>query len=136
MYIHSMTTQAMFASRTHGNDRVTMHRMPRSLHRVTDSPEATALDEAAHAFDQAEAAFERARRDLIEAMVTADKAGISKAEIGRRTGYTREHASKLISEARASADLVIEQDDRTMIGEVKKVPRPKGTSAPVRRPQD
>ena len=116
-----------------------MHRMPRSLHRVTDSPEATALDEASHAFDQAEQAYENARRHLIAAMVTADAAGISKAEIGRRTGYTREHASKLItealrrSEADAGVDAVIRDEDgkisgvyqvkRSVLGSLKNAPR-------------
>jgi tRNA(Glu) U13 pseudouridine synthase TruD len=80
-------------------DRVTISAMPRSWGRVTEKPEGDALDEAARAFKEVEAEFESRRLRLILSMVKAKQAHISVAEIGRRTGYTREHASRLISEA-------------------------------------
>ncbi len=71
--------------------------MPRSSQRVTQGPEGEALDRAAAAFDQAEKAYNRAYAELLDAMLAADAVRISKAEIGRRTGYTREHVSNLIN---------------------------------------
>ncbi|MDG4791978.1 hypothetical protein O7626_39890 [Micromonospora sp. WMMD1102] len=61
--------------------------------------EATALDEAARAFQRTEALLDRQREDLWNKIVAACRAGMSKAEAARRTGYSREYVSDLVKAA-------------------------------------
>lgn len=64
---------------------------------VTDSPLATALDQAAREHAKAEQLAEAKRHALRQAIVEAHGAGMTISEIARRAGYTREHVSVLIN---------------------------------------
>ncbi len=72
--------------------------MPRARNTST-SPEAQAIDEATKAFTRVEAQYERLRAELHAAIVAAVRAGVSKAEAGRRGGYSREYVTALVKDA-------------------------------------
>jgi CRP-like cAMP-binding protein len=93
-----MTTRYRFATPVRTPGRVTITHMPRSGRHSTDSPEGDAIDVAAEELTRAEETAEAKRRQLLDAMVQAAQVGMSKAEIARRAGYSREHASKVIAE--------------------------------------
>jgi hypothetical protein len=78
---------------------VTIAHMPRSARRVAETPEAKALDEVAREFNRVEAQLERLRERLKLRAVEAVRAGMSKAEAGRRAGYSREYVSALVKAA-------------------------------------
>lgn len=64
---------------------------------VTDSPEATALDQATKEQVKAEQAAETKRAALYKAIRKAYDSGMTVSEIARRTPYTREHVSFLLN---------------------------------------
>lgn len=66
--------------------------------------EATALDDAARAFQRTESLLDRQREDLWNKIVLACRAGMSKAEAARRTGYSREYISDLVNAANKRDD--------------------------------
>lgn len=72
--------------------------MPRST-RLTKTDEALALDEAAKVFKRVEAQYEAVRATLHAAAVAAVRSGMSKSEVGRRAGYTREYVKALVDKA-------------------------------------
>lgn len=78
--------------------RATIATMPRST-RLTKTPEALTLDEAARAFKRIEAQLDAQRRILHAAVAAAVKSGMSKSEVGRRAGYTREYVSAIVEAA-------------------------------------
>ena len=67
--------------------------------RLTKSDEALALDDAARAFTRVQKQLEAQREALHAACVAAVRSGMSKSEVGRRAGYTREYVSTLVTEA-------------------------------------
>lgn len=72
--------------------------MPRRRETEADrSEEAAVLDRAARAFRRTEETYERQRAELWEAIVAADVRGMSKSEIARRAGYTREYVTDLLA---------------------------------------
>jgi hypothetical protein len=64
---------------------------------TTDSPEATALDQAAREHTKAEEIYDAKRQALHQHIRAAHSAGMSISEIARRANYTREHVSALIN---------------------------------------
>lgn len=80
---------------------MTIRTVPRSRRRVEETPEAQALDATAREFARVEARLEVLREQLRSDAVAAVKAGMSKAEAGRRAGYSREYVSRLVTEADA-----------------------------------
>lgn len=58
-----------------------------------------ALTEAARAYHRAEAAAAKRRRELAEAIVAADRAGVRQVDIVAATGYTREHIRRIVRDA-------------------------------------
>lgn len=72
--------------------------MPRRRATEADrSEEAAVLDRATRAFRRTEETYERQRRELWEAILAAEARGMSKSEIARRTGYTREYVTELLT---------------------------------------
>jgi hypothetical protein len=67
--------------------------------RLTKSDEALALDEAARTFSRIQKQLDVQRETLHAACVAAVRSGMSKSEVGRRAGYTREYVGTLVSEA-------------------------------------
>jgi CRP-like cAMP-binding protein len=59
---------------------------------------------AARAHQRAKAAVERTREVLHARIVRAGAAGMTKSQIGRDTGYTREYVTKLLAEAGVKAE--------------------------------
>lgn len=57
------------------------------------------LLDAARAFERAKAALNRQRTELHRRIVAASRAGNTKSQIARDTGYTREYVTKLIDDA-------------------------------------
>ncbi len=64
---------------------------------ITDSPMATALDQAAREHAKAEQTAEIKRQALRQDILEARADGMSISEIARRAGYTREHVSAIIN---------------------------------------
>lgn len=54
------------------------------------------LEQATRAFRRAEEALKRRRKALHEVIAATVESGISKSEVGRRTGYTREYVAKIL----------------------------------------
>lgn len=76
-----------------------MRTVPRYTRTVEETPEAKALEATVREFDRAQARLKALRDQLQRDMIAAVHAGMSKAEAARRTGYSREHVSRLVSEA-------------------------------------
>lgn len=72
--------------------------MPRRARQVPDTDATRALDLAVIAYDQAEMQLQKA---IIEAAREAAQPGskLTFAEIARRTGYSREHVSRVAGKA-------------------------------------
>lgn len=64
---------------------------------VTDSPLATALDQAARDYTKAEQVAEAKRQALRNLILQAHGDGMTVSEIARRAGYTREHVSAILN---------------------------------------
>lgn len=64
---------------------------------TTDSPEATALDQAAREHAKADEVYEAKRQALHQRIRDAHSTGMSISEIARRANYTREHVSSIIN---------------------------------------
>lgn len=78
---------------------VTIRNMPRSPRKVVETPESKALDAVVHDFNQTEERLNELRGQLKQAAIAAVRAGMSKAEAARRTGYSREYVSRFVDEA-------------------------------------
>lgn len=76
--------------------------MPRPIRRVQETPESRALDTTAREYNRVEARLIELRERLQRDVVAAVKAGMSKAEAGRRSGYSREYVSRLVADAEQS----------------------------------
>ena len=75
--------------------------VPRPRRAPSVGPAADALDEARRTFDRTERQLERLRDELKCAVIAAVRAGMSKAEAGRRSGYSREYVTTLVKAADA-----------------------------------
>lgn len=73
--------------------------MPRPIRRVKDTPELRAFDATVREHNDAEARLYELRDKLVADAIKAIRAGLSIAEAARRSGYSREHLSRLYSEA-------------------------------------
>jgi len=62
---------------------------------MSTGPTAEAFDAAVRALDRAEKAYNAARDDFHEKLIAAIEGEMTFAEAARRSGYTREHLSKL-----------------------------------------
>jgi hypothetical protein len=91
--------------------------MPRARNTSTGAS-AEAFDAAARAFDEAEKALEAARARFHETLVAAIADEMSFAEAGRRSGYSREHLSKL------HAKLTAPEAPRKKVGRPRKATPP------------
>lgn len=86
-----------------------MRTVPRYTRAVEETPQAEALEATVREFDRAQARLKALREQLQRDVIAAVQAGMSKAEAARRTGYSREHVSRLVSEAEGrSAPGVVE----------------------------
>jgi CRP-like cAMP-binding protein len=82
-----------------------MRSVPRPKRRVDETPEAQALDATAREFHRVEERLEALREQLRRDAIAAVRAGMSRAEAARRSGYTREYVSRLVTEAAARDSL-------------------------------
>jgi hypothetical protein len=73
--------------------------MPRPIRRVQETPESRTLDVTAREYNRVEARLFELRERLQRDVVAAVKAGMSKAEAGRRAGYSREYVSRLVADS-------------------------------------
>jgi len=93
----------MSATSLRDHRHATIPTMPRTP-RLTKTPEALSLDEAAKSFQRVEAQLEKQRAALHAAIVAAVRSGMSKSEVGRRAGYTREYVASLVEKAGDTAE--------------------------------
>jgi hypothetical protein len=77
--------------------------MPRSVRRVVETPESRALDATAREYHRVEARLYELREQLKRDAIKAVRAGLTRAEAARRSGYTREYVSRLVIEAEREA---------------------------------
>lgn len=75
--------------------------MPRPTRKTVETPESEALDQVARDFHHLEQQLEDLREQLKARVVAAVLAGMSKAEAGRRAGYSREYVTTLVKAADA-----------------------------------
>ena len=61
-------------------------------------PDTKTLEDAARAFQRARATLARRREELHAAIAQAVASGMSKSEVARRTGYTREYVAKIVGD--------------------------------------
>lgn len=73
--------------------------MPRHHRKVTDTPELREFDATVRDYNTAEARLFKLRDKLVEDAIAAIRAGLSIAEAARRSGYSREHLSRLYADA-------------------------------------
>lgn len=76
-----------------------MRTMPRPIRRVQETPESRTLDATAREYNRLEGRLLELRDQLKRDAIAAVRAGMSKAEAARRSGYTREYISRLVAEA-------------------------------------
>lgn len=74
-----------------------MRNVPRGPRQAQETPESLTLDVVAREYNRTEAKLKALHEQLIDATVKAVEAGMSKSEAARRTGYTREHVSRMVS---------------------------------------
>lgn len=101
LYQVSITPRHRVASLVRDPGRATIRSMPRPLRKVVETPELRALDATTREYNQVEARLYELRDKLLADAIAAIRAGLSIAEAARRTGYSREHLSRLYSEANA-----------------------------------
>ncbi|MET8278239.1 hypothetical protein [Micromonospora sp. NPDC005174] len=73
--------------------------MPRSIRKVTDTPQLRVFDATVREYNQVEERLYKLRDKLVEDAIAAIRAGLSIAEAARRSGYSREHLSRLYADA-------------------------------------
>lgn len=73
--------------------------MPRHHRKVQDTPELRVFDATVRDYNAAEARLFKLRDKLVEDAIAAIRAGLSIAEAARRSGYSREHLSRLYADA-------------------------------------
>jgi len=76
-----------------------MRTMPRPIRRVEETPESRALDATAREYNRVEGRLLELRERLQRDVIAAVRAGMSKAEAGRRAGYSREYVSRLVADS-------------------------------------
>ena len=79
--------------------RGTLVHMPRVVRKIPDTPEVRALDAVAARYNDLESQLEKLRQELKDAVIAAVRSGLSKSEAARKSGYTREYVSRLVSDA-------------------------------------
>ncbi len=75
----------------------------RSVSRPSKDQARRELIAASRAFERAKAVLDRRRAELHARIVVAAQAEITKSQIARDTGYTREYVTKLVDDAKDRA---------------------------------